>query len=327
MNRVLGVQITAYILGFILMIAMFFIDYKRFERFEKIIYAVSLLLLISVYTPLGVEHYSSRAWLNLGVTEIQPSEIVKISFIILFACYLKRNRDNLFSLKGVLFAVLYAAPFLVLIVKEDLGSGIVMTFIWVGMIFYAGIDRKLFLKLTAMVVVAMPVAYFFMAPHQKQRIDAFLNPDDTSIEAVYQVWQSKIAIGSGGWFGKGLFQGTQKSLNFLPVQESDFIFAVIVEELGFVGGVVIILLFMFMFFRIGRIANKAKDFFGSLIVIGFLSMFAFQMFENIAMTMGLMPVTGVTLPFISAGGTAIAANLLSLGIILNVGMRSKTINF
>lgn len=141
------------------------------------------------------------------------------------------------------------------------------------------------------------------------------------------MWHSKVAIGSGGFFGKGLFMGTQKELKFLPVQKSDFIFSVIIEELGMLGGLLIISLYTLFLFRIIKIAREAKELYGSLIVIGFIGMFGFQIFENIAMTMGLMPVTGVTLPFISYGGSSVVSNMIALGFILNVGMRNRHINF
>ena len=163
--------------------------------------------------------------------------------------------------------------------------------------------------------------------HQKQRIDAFLYPNDKTLPGNWQVWNSKIAVGSGGFKGKGLFKGSQKSLDFLPVAKSDFIFAVICEEFGFLGGGIVIAAYTFFIYRIIRLADRTKDMFGMLIVTGIGSMFFFQVFENIGMTMGVMPVTGITLPFISYGGTSVLANMIALGTILSVGARSKIINF
>jgi rod shape determining protein RodA len=326
-SREMAVQIAAYVIGFLVLGLMLLFDYKSFEKLEKFLYAGSILLLLTVYTGIGVTHYSSRAWINLGVTEMQPSELVKISFVLMFAGYLTRRQESLLNFRGVLLSALYASPFLLLIIKEDLGNGVVMCCICVGMVFYADIDGKLFARIAAVFFISVPVVYRFMAPHQKQRIDAFLHPDNFSISTNYHVWQSKVAIGSGGLFGKGLFSGTQKELNYLPVQQSDFIFAVIAEELGFVGGAAVIFLYAVFLTRVWRITSRAKDLYGALIAVGFLSMFGFQIFENIAMTMGLMPVTGITLPFISAGGSSILANMIALGLILNVGIRSKVINF
>lgn len=324
----IAVQFAAYCLGTIALCIVLLFNYKTFESMEKFIYIGSILFLLTVYIPgLGVEHFGSRAWINLGIIDMQPSEFVKISFVLVFSGYLTRNRGSLYTVKGVAMAGLYASPFILIILKEDLGTAVVMSFMTVIMVFAAGIDYKIFAKLGGIFCISMPILYRFMASHQKERIDAFLHPDNLSLAGNYQVWNSKVAIGSGGIFGKGLFEGTQKELKFLPVQKSDFIFSVIVEELGMIGGGVVILLYTVFLYRMLKIADNAKDMYGSLIVIGILSMFCFQIFENIAMAMGIMPVTGITLPFISYGGSSVLANMIALGIVLNVGIRSKIINF
>lgn len=169
--------------------------------------------------------------------------------------------------------------------------------------------------------------YMFMADHQKERIQAFLNPDDPTLKGNYQVMQSMIAIGSGGITGKGLYEGSQTQYQFLPVQDSDFIYAVIGEELGVFGMGFVIIMFILFLMRLIYIAKEAKDFYGTLIVIGVMSMFAYQIIQNIGMTVALIPVTGVTLPFISYGGSSIMTSLANLGLVLNVGMRKKKINF
>ena len=327
-NRDLKVQSAAFIIGFISIIFILLMDYRIFQKYEKFVYIGSILFLLTVYIPgLGVEHFGARSWINLGVADLQPSELVKITFVLLFANYLSRNSEKLFTYKGVFFAALYGGPFIVIVLKEDLGSAIVMCIIWIIMVFFAGVDFKIYAKLSAMFLLCVPLLYRFMASHQKERIDAFLHPDNLSLGGNYQVWHSKVAIGSGGFFGKGLFMGTQKELKFLPVQKSDFIFSVIIEELGMLGGIILISLYTLFLFRILKIARAAKELYGSLIVIGFIGMFAFQIFENIAMTMGLMPVTGITLPFISYGGSSVVSNMIALGFILDVGMRSRHINF
>jgi rod shape determining protein RodA len=166
-----------------------------------------------------------------------------------------------------------------------------------------------------------------MAPHQKERIEAFLHPDDPTLKGNYQVMQSLIAIGSGGMTGKGLYNGTQNQEGFLPVQESDFIYAVIGEEIGVIGMGIVILLYALFLIRMIILARDAKDFYGTLIVIGVMSMFAYQIIQNIGMTVAVIPVTGVTLPFISYGGSSLLTSLANLGLVLNVGMRRKKINF
>lgn len=327
-NKDIIVQAFAYVLGIFAIGTVLLFDYKSFERLEKFIYGFSIIFLLSVYIPgLGVTWYGARSWIDLGPLDLQPSEPVKILFILAFSAYLSRNKNTLHTWKGVALAFLYSLPFVLIVVKEDLGGAIVYLVIVAVMMFYAGLDYKILAKTAVSVVVLTPVAYFLMAPHQKIRIDAFLNPDDLNLPGNYQVWHSKVAIGSGGFTGKGLFHGTQKELDFLPVQKSDFIFSVIVEELGMIGGAFVIGLYTLFLYKIINISKNARDLYGALVVIGIFAMFGFQIFENIAMAMGLMPVTGITLPFISYGGSSVVANMIALGLVLNIGIRSKPINF
>ena len=322
------IQAVSYVLGFVLLIVIQHMDYRFFMGLEKFLYIAAVLLLIMVYVPgLGVEQYGSKAWINLGFTTLQPSEFVKILFVLIMAGYLSEHRDELNKFSGVLKSGLVAAPIILIVLKEDLGSALVYMVMWVFMVFFAGIDYKIFLKCILVTLAAIPVVYRFLDDYQKERIEAFLHPDNLSLSGNYQVWQSKVAIGSGGFFGKGLFHGTQKSLDFIPVQQSDFIFSVVVEELGFIGGAAVVLIYGLLMARFTRIIRDSVDLYGALIVVGFTGMFLFQVFENIAMTMGLMPVTGITLPFLSGGGTSVIASMISVGIILNVGVNSKAINF
>lgn len=325
LRRDTAIQAAAYALGFAAMFFLLLTDYRRFESKTPALYAGSLLFLLSVYLPgLGVTSFGARSWINLGVTTFQPSEIVKITFTLCMASYLVQNKDSLRTFSGVIKSALYAAPFILIVIKEDLGSGTVFCFIWLFMVFFAGIGYGIFLRFAGVFLCALPAVYYFMAPYQKQRIDAFLHPDELSLPGNYHVWNSKVAIGSGGFQGKGLFQGTQKELDFLPVQKSDFVFSVIVEELGFIGGAAVILLFACLFYRMARTVYNARDLYGALIVIGLLGMFLFQVFENIAMTMGIMPVTGVTLPFISYGGSSVLSNMTAVGLVLSVDLDSKS---
>ncbi|MBS5335582.1 MAG: FtsW/RodA/SpoVE family cell cycle protein [Anaerovoracaceae bacterium] len=328
MDRAVWVQAVAYILGFIVMVVVLHLEYTMFIGLNKYLYIASVVLLLSVYVPgLGIEQYGSRAWINLGVTTLQPSEFVKILFILIMANYLSDHREDIKKFRGVLLSGLYALPIIAIVLKEDLGSALVYMVIWLFMVFFAGIDYKILFKSIIAAVAALPVVYSLLGDYQKQRIEAFLHPDNLNLPGNYQVWQSKVAIGSGGFWGKGLFNGTQKELDFIPVQQSDFIFSVVVEELGFVGGLFVILLYAGLLFRFIKIIRDALDLYGALIVVGFTAMFLFQIFENIAMTMGLMPVTGITLPLLSGGGTSVVASLISIGVILNIGINSKPIRF
>ena len=327
MDRAVWVQAVAYIIGFFALVFVLHIDFSHFQDFTKPMYIAALLLLFTVYIPgLGVEAYGARAWIKLGPTTLQPSEFVKILFILLMANYLTTHREDIKKFRGVVLAGLYAVPIILVVLKEDLGSALVYMSIWIFMVFFAGIDYKILFKSIIGVACAIPIAYNFLDDYQKDRIEAFLHPDNLSLPGNYQVWQSKVAMGSGGFFGKGLFNGTQKEMDFIPVQQSDFIFSVIVEELGFIGGFFVIMLYGGLLFRMVHIIRDALDWYGALIVTGFTAMFIFQVFENIAMTMGIMPVTGITLPLMSGGGTSVIATLMGLGVVLNIGINSSQLD-
>lgn len=322
------VQSVAYIIGTVCAIFITSFHYGIFRGQERWLYGISILLLLLVYIPgLGKEQFGSRAWIDLRVTTLQPSEIVKILFVFLMASYLSKHKDDLYNFKGLILAGLYAAPIILIVLKEDLGSALVFASIWLAMIFFAGINLKVFARFFALFFALIPVSYIFMAGYQKERIEAFLHPTNLSLQGNYQVWQGKVAMGSGGLFGNGLFNGTQKELEFIPVQTSDYIFSVIVEELGFIGGLVIIALFVILLLRFTKIVRESTDLYGALIVIGFIGMFLFQIFENLAMNMGIMPVTGITLPFLSYGGSSIISNMLAIGIILSVNAKGRGMAF
>ncbi len=327
-GRPVIIQALAYGLGFACIPLAVAVDYHFFYGLEKLLYVISILFLLTPYIPgLGVEMYNSTAWIKLGPLTLQPSEFVKITFVMIMAGYFDSHRAELHSFKGVIKSILVAAPIIAIVLKEDLGSALVYVVIWIFMIFFAGIDSKVFLESALLCVLLVPVAYRFLDDYQKQRIEAFLHPDNLRLPGNYQVWQSKVAIGSGGFSGTGLFQGTQKTLDFIPVQQSDFIFSVVVEELGFLGGFGVILLYGLLTWRFIRILRGSEDLYGALIVVGIIGMFLFQIFENIAMTMGLMPVTGITLPFLSGGGTSVIACMLAVGVVLNIGIHSKGMRF
>ena len=327
-DRSIVVQAIAYVIGFLGLVAILHFDLNIFQDFTKPMYIAAILILLTVYIPgLGVELYGARAWIKIGPTTVQPSEFVKILFILLMANYLITHREDIKKFRGVVLAGLYAVPIILIVLKDDLGSALVYMAIWIFMVFFAGIDYKILFKSIIGVACAIPIAYNFLDDYQKDRIEAFLHPNNLSLPGNYQVWQSKVAMGSGGFFGKGLFNGTQKEMDFIPVQESDFIFAVIVEELGFVGGFFVIMLYGGLLYRMVHIIRDALDWYGALIVTGFTAMFIFQVFENIAMTMGIMPVTGITLPLLSSGGTSVIATLMGLGVVLNIGINSKSIRF
>ncbi|MGL5346082.1 MAG: rod shape-determining protein RodA [Peptostreptococcaceae bacterium] len=323
------VQMLAFGLGIGMIIVMLLFDYNFMGKYYKGLYVISLILLAIVLIPgIGAERGGARSWLNLGPLDFQTSELVKLTFILSYAKIVESKKGKLNNLKEIIPVVIYALPFIgLLFAQPDLGTAIVFSCIIAGMLFTAGLDIKLIKRVVIGAIIALPVMYMLMAPHQKDRIEAFLNPEDPTLKGNYQVMQSMIAIGSGGTTGKGLYQGSQNQEGFLPVQESDFIFAVIGEELGALGMAVIIILYALFLMRMIAIAREAKDFYGTLIVIGVMSMFAYQIIQNIGMTVALIPVTGVTLPFVSYGGSSLLTSLANLGLVLNVCMRRKKINF
>ena len=324
LSREVLIQSVALLLDLLSAAAILMLGYRCFMNLEKYIYIFSVIFLLSVYIPgLGVSFYGSRSWIDIGFTTLQPSEIVKITFIMVMASYLSKNSSCLSTFKGVLSAALYACPFILIVAKEDFGSGCVFCAIWIFMVFCSGLELKIIGRAALSFLLLIPMLYFFMADYQKDRIDAFLSPENLDLPGNYQVWNSKTAIGSGGFLGKGFLEGTHKSLGFLPVPESDFIFAAAVEETGFMGGIAIIALFAFFIFSSLKAARYARDLYGALLGAGLVGMFFFQAFENIAMTMGLMPVTGITLPFLSYGGTSMVASMMGVGLILSISCRQK----
>jgi rod shape determining protein RodA len=327
--RQLQVQAISFIIGIIVIFFILLIDYNKLGKYYKEIYILNVLLLLAVYIPgLGVSIAGAKSWIKLGPITIQTSEIVKLGFILSFGKFLEDKKDKLNTFKDLVPIIIYSGPILLLILKQpDLGSAIVFMSIIFGMTFITGLNAKIIGYGSLGAVLSVPIIYKFLKPHQRVRIDAFLHPGDPKYEGNFQVIQSMIAIGSGKIFGKGLFKGTQNQYNFLPVQETDFIFAVLGEELGLIGAAVLVLLFLLFLNRILKIAKNAKDFYGSLITIGALFMFLYQIVQNIGMAIGLMPVTGVTLPFVSYGGSSLVTSMMALGLILNVSMRRKKINF
>jgi rod shape determining protein RodA len=321
-------QIIGMILGIGLLFFILLIDYNFLGKYYKEIYVLSILLLAIVLIPgLGVSRGGARSWIHVGF-DLQTSEIVKLTFIISYAKIVEMKKSKLNTLKGIIQVGFYSVPFLGLMISQpDLGGAIVFFCIIFAMLFVAGLNKKIILRGVIIVLILCPIFYLLMGAHQKQRIDAFLHPEDVNLKGNYQVMQSLISIGSGGITGKGLYNGSQNQEGFLPVQESDFVFAVIGEELGAIGMTAVILMFIFFLFRLLNVAKEAKDLYGALIVMGVVGMFAYQIIQNIGMTVALIPVTGVTLPFVSAGASSVLTSFANLGLVLNVCMRRKKINF
>ncbi len=322
-NRFIKVQSIAFLLGLVIMFMMLIIDYKMLGNFDWFLYVISILLLLSVYIPgLGIVRNNARSWINLGPIDLQTSELVKLFFIVVLAKYLSKEDRKLQSIKDLIVPSIILLPILILLLKQpDLGSALVFVVIFIGMLFMAGLNLKIIFGGTLTFAASIPIIYKFLKPHQKLRIDAFLHPNDSSLPGYYHVMQSKITIGSGQLWGKGIFKGIYHKYNYLPVRESDFIYAVIGEETGFVGTSLILIIYLVLLTELLKMGSQSKDKFGGLIIYGIMFMFAFQIFENIGMTIGLMPVTGITLPFISYGGSSMVTNFIAIGMAFSVYVR------
>ncbi len=324
------VQIAATILGVIAAIILAFWDYEFLaKKFVWIISFDVLVLLLVLVLGIGKEEVGGKSWIRIGPIGVQPSEFVKIGFILTFSYQLHRFKDKINDIKVVLGCVLHIGIIVFLIMLQpDFGTTMVFLAIFAVMIFAAKISWKYIVAAFGIISASLPLMWFFLfKDYQKKRILTFFNSDLDNQVSGYQVIQSKTAIGSGQLFGQGLFKGTLTQNELLPAKHTDFIFAVAGEELGFIGLLFIVFLIVFIVIRCYMIAFKAKEPLGAFIAIGIGTMFLVQSIENIGMTVGLTPVTGITLPFLSYGGSSMVTNFVAIGLVLNVKIRNRKINF
>ncbi|MGD8450172.1 MAG: rod shape-determining protein RodA, partial [Desulfobacterales bacterium] len=315
-------QIIWYGIGMTGMVLCFLINYKSLYRWSPAIYALCIVLLIYVLM-MGKYVGGARRWLILGPISIQPSELVKIAVIISLARYYSKFADTRgFSLRELLTPLLLTAiPFILIVRQPDLGTAMVVVLIAGFMTVFVKIERRSLLYIIVSCTITGPLVWFLLKGYQKERILTFINPNRDPLGAGYHIIQSKIAIGSGMIFGKGFLKGTQNALSFLPEQHTDFIFSVLAEEWGFVGSVIMLSLF-FMLITWGlNIAYRCRDPFGTILAVGLTAMMFWQVFINVGMAMGLMPIVGVTLPFISYGGSSIVSIRICVGLLMSISMR------
>jgi rod shape determining protein RodA len=302
-------------------------DYRTLRAYAPFVYVASVIGLIAVISPLGVTINGAQAWISLpGGFSIQPSEFMKVALCVGLAMLLAERRDGETEpqLPDVGFALLIAAlPIGLVMLQPDLGTAVVMGMIVLGILAIAGTRLSWLAVLLVIGVVGAVVAVKVgvLDEYQIDRLLAFANPELDPQGVGYNTNQARITVGAGGILGAGLFQGTQTAGGFVPEQQTDFIYTVVAEELGFVGSAAILLLFAVLLWRAMRIAMRAEDLFGTLMATGIVCWFAFQMFQNIGMVIGIMPVTGVPLPFVSYGGTSMFANWMAIGLLENVHLR------
>lgn len=301
------------------------INYKKILEYYWFIYGIIILLLVSVLI-FGTEKYGAKSWIVIGGFSFQPSEFTKIAFILFFAKYFSEKINKINEFKELFLALFIAIiPLILIWLQPDFGTLMIYGVIFFTMLFVSKLDIKYILATMPIIVGSGIVAWnFLFKEYQKKRILVFLNPNLDPLGSGYNVIQSKIAIGSGKILGKGLFLGTQNNFNFIPksVKHSDFIFSIIGEEFGFLGSLAIIIIYFILITSIFKIILKCKNNEEILIITGIVIMFIIQTIENIGMTIGLMPVTGIPLPFLSYGGSALLTNMISIGIILNINTKN-----
>ncbi|MFD2369871.1 rod shape-determining protein RodA [Brevibacillus sp. GCM10020057] len=333
-------QVVWYIVGFAVLTCTLLFDYRLFHNMSYVLYAIGLILLIGVFQTKPINNTTS--WYDLGPVLFQPSEPMKLFTILTVARYMAKRADDpdqfYYLYKLIPVAMLVGVPLLLILIQPDLGTALVYTGMLATMLIVGGIRLKhvmyaaglvgsFFAVMTLLYQYKQDIFFKIIKPYQWDRIIFWMNPDLEAMGRGFQLKQALIAIGSGQLFGKGIDTPTQASFGWVPVGESDFIFTVIAEKLGFVGAGLLMILFFFLIYRMIRIAMEAKDPFGAYVVAGVVGMLTFQVFENIGMTIQLMPITGIPLPFISYGGSSLITNFLIIGVVVNIGMRKDKLRF
>lgn len=323
-------QIIWLVVSLIAMVIIMFIDYNLLLKASPVLYGLAIILLIAVLFTKPVN--GATSWFNIGAFSLQPGEFSKVA-VILFLTFvitkIQRKGQEEINRPTRLLIILsvLVVPVLLIIKQPDYGTALAFIVAMALMLFASGLDKKYIIGTILLVVIAVPLLYNFVLPeHAKTRIDVFLNPESDPRGSGYNIIQSKLAIGAGGLTGMGILKGNQTQLGFLYPKTTDFIYSVIGEEMGFIVAGAIILLFVYLINKSIYVAKTAKDKAGSMIAIGITGIFLFHVLENIGMVMGLLPITGVPLPFVSYGGSSLITNFICIGLLLNIsGKRQKTI--
>ena len=311
-------QMVRFMMGMCGMLTVALIDIKFWYKMAYPCFALGMLLLIIVEV-MGHVGMGAQRWINLGFMKLQPSEVMKIAVVMALARYFHAMAvDDVRRMTFLIPAALMVlAPVGLVLLQPDLGTSLMIVMAGLAVFFVAGAPLWMFITGIVGTVASLPVAWHFMHDYQKKRVMTFLDPESDPLGAGYHITQSKIALGSGGMEGKGFLEGTQSRLNFLPEKQTDFIFTLFAEEWGFIGGVVLLVLFALVFLYCGVIALRCRHDFGRLLALGLTVNFSLYVFINIAMVMGLIPVVGAPLPLISYGGTSMLAVMIGFGLIMS----------
>lgn len=305
------------------------VDHKSYPRIARWAYVVNLLCLAAVLV-IGRETNGAKSWIRFGGFAIQPSEFAKVAVVITLAVFLSKRRNEIGELRTFALSFAHVAVPLLLVMKQpDLGTALVIITIWFGMTFIAGAKPSHLLAFVGAVAVLAVVGWHsgIVKDYQKERLVSFVNPTADSQGASYQILQSRIAVGSGQFTGKGWLHGTQGQLGFIPERHTDFIFTVLSEEFGFLGAGGLVIMYLLLIWRGLMIMSQTEDAVGRLAATGFVCMFLFHVVENVGMTIGIMPVTGVPLPLFSYGGSNLLTSMVALGLLVGIGIRRHKINF
>ena len=320
-------QLIFVIVGFFIMFVFAFLDYRIFKNhpfFLLTLYFISVLLLVGVLI-FGRQIRGATSWFRFGGFGLEPVEIAKLVIILILAEYFSLRHIELYRVRHIVVSGIYMLiPVALVFFQPDMGSAMVLFFLWLGIMIIAGIKLKQLLVLFLIAAILFGLSWFvILRPYQKQRIIAFVNPYLDPLGSGYHRIQSVIAVGSGGLFGRGLGHGSQSQLKFLPDRYTDFIFASIAEEMGFVGVALIFIFYFVLFLRILKISIAASNNFSRLFCVGTMILFLFHIFINIGMNLGLVPIAGISLPFVSSGGSNLLVNFLCIGIIQSIYLRSQ----
>ncbi|MGI8708726.1 MAG: rod shape-determining protein RodA [Actinomycetota bacterium] len=323
-NAFMERQIIFAIVGAGLLIAMSMFDYRHLRAFAPVLYAMALIGLVLVLTPLGDVRGGASRWINLGAFQAQPSELAKLAVLVAMAAFLAERKGDVGARDVAAVCGIALVPMVLIYLQPDLGTTLVFVILTGVTLLVGGAKLRHFgaLALIAAIAVVAVIQLGLLKDYQIERVTAFLDASPDVQSEGYNLTQSKIAIASGGMRGKGLrAENTQTSLDFVPEQHTDFIFTAVGEQLGFVGSATLLGLFVLLIWRALRIATMSRDMFGTLMAGGIAAYWVFQVFVNVGMTMGIMPITGIPLPFISYGGSALLTNFLCVGLLLNIHMR------
>lgn len=319
-------QLASVGIGLVFLFVLSFISFRIWKNYAFVFYSLGALFLVVVLF-FGTEIGGTKGWLSIFGFTLQPVEFAKIFLVIFLAYYFSKNQNNIFSFKKILVSGALAGIYIILtLLQPDMGSALIMGLSWLGILFFIKTKKSHLLIIILAIILAAVVSWFFvLQDYQKTRITTFINPQADPLGSGYNVTQSVIAVGSGNLTGRGLGLGPQSQLNFLPTQETDFIFSVISEELGFVGAALIIVLFLILFWRLFNILRKCRqEAFGGIFIVGAIIMLFVQFLINVGMNIGVMPVTGLPLPFVSLAGTSMIVNLALIGVIQSILINSKS---